>query len=609
MHFFEQQDSSRKKTAWLLAFFAFGLVGIVLSLNLALALVLWYFYDKPLQKLWQPELFLAVTLGASVVIILGTLIKIFRLRQGGSYIAERLGGKAISRLTQDPKEKVLINVVEEISLSSGVPMPAVYVLEREKGINAFAAGYSPDDAAVAVTRGCLEQLNRDELQGVIGHEFSHILNGDMHLNIKLMGVLGGIVLLSTIGQHLLEWSSRISYRSSDNKKNLLPLIGLALIVVGYVGLLFGRIIKSAISRQREFLADASAVQFTRNPQGIASALKKIGGFSEGSAIRSPLAEEASHMFFSDALKVDFFASHPPLAERIHRIEPSFRSPKTKTTSSTTAASSAAMGFSSGNQNIQTSEVTAAAAAPSPAFIVPESLQADLKTPYGTTLTVLSLLLPADPSQRQEQIERVVQRHLIKRTTARSDLLHSYKNTQQLAPEHRLSLLDLAEPAFAAMSARQKAGLLEAVQTLITYRKKISLFAFFLQKILESKLNPPQIVAKPIQNIKEFLPDAWLLLSLLSHAGKRNPQAAFQKARAILDTNSTAALVPQANISFAALDAAFNLLKSLAPPLQEQFMTACLACIAQENTLNKGEIDFLRVLSHTLNRPLPRNFMA
>jgi Zn-dependent protease with chaperone function len=326
MRFFEHQDSSRKKTAWLLVFFVCGLLALVITLNIVLTLILLYFNTEggqiDLAKVWQPELFLPVTLGVSAVIILGSLVKIFQLRQGGAYIAERLGGKPLSRLTRDPQEKILINIVEEMSLSSGVPMPAVYILDQEMGINAFAAGYSPEDAAVAVTRGCLEQLNRDELQGVIGHEFSHILNGDMNLNIKLIGTLAGIILLATIGQHLLHWSSRISYRSNDKKANPLLLLGLALMVIGYIGLVFGRMIKSAISRQREFLADASAVQFTRNPQGIASALRKIGDLAEGSAIHSPLAEEASHMFFSDALKKNLFSSHPPLKERIRRIDPS-----------------------------------------------------------------------------------------------------------------------------------------------------------------------------------------------------------------------------------------------------------------------------------------------
>ncbi len=238
---------------------------------------------------------------------------------GGSAVAESLDGRLIASNTNDPDERKLLNVVEEMSIASGVPMPKVYVLDNEDGINAFAAGHTPSDAAVAVTRNCMTKLSRDELQGVIGHEFSHILNGDMRLNIRLIGILFGIFCIATIGRILLYTRS-----SNSRDKNPLPIIGLLLLVIGSLGVFFGRLIQAAVSRQREFLADASSVQFTRNPAGLSGALQKIGGY--GSLMESPHASDASHLFFASGLTDSFFgamATHPPLDARIRAIDPNW----------------------------------------------------------------------------------------------------------------------------------------------------------------------------------------------------------------------------------------------------------------------------------------------
>ena len=237
------------------------------------------------------------------------------MAKGGSAVAESLGGRLVNPNTTHPEERKLRNVIEEMAIASGVPVPKIYVLDDEKGINAFAAGHSPSDAAIGVTLGCLTLLNRDELQGVIGHEFSHILNGDMRLNLRLMGVIFGILCLAVIGRILI-------YSRGGKDRNPLMLLGLALIVIGAIGVFFGRLIQAALSRQREFLADASSVQFTRNPAGLSGALQKIGGV--GSQVESAHAGEASHMFFGNGLGKPFLgvlATHPPLDERIRAIDP------------------------------------------------------------------------------------------------------------------------------------------------------------------------------------------------------------------------------------------------------------------------------------------------
>ncbi len=259
------------------------------------------------------------------------LIEIVNLRDGGEAVAKMAGGRQVSPATRDVQERRLLNVVEEMALAAGIACPKVYLLEREDSINAFAAGYNPNEAVLAVTQGTLRRLTRDELQGVVGHEFSHILNGDMRLNVRLIGVLFGIQMIAGFGQHLLDFAARTGgARSRDDKGPSLQVVmlvlGVALFVIGYIGIFFGRLIKSAVSRQREFLADASAIQFTRNPDGIGNALRKIGGLSRSDAaaasIHHPNAEMLSHLFLSAArpnLWSGLFATHPPIAERLRRI--------------------------------------------------------------------------------------------------------------------------------------------------------------------------------------------------------------------------------------------------------------------------------------------------
>ena len=281
----------------------------------------------PHRGIWRPELFLGIAAGTLLVVALGSLYKIAELSAGGETVALMMGGRAVDPQTTDLAERRLLNVVEEMALASGIPVPPVFVLENEPSINAFAAGHQPGDAVVAVSAGALRYLSREELQGVMGHEFSHILNGDMRLNLRLIGVVNGILVLAILGYYILRFGGLSGRRSDkDSSGAAIFFLGLALVILGYLGVFFGNLIKAAISRQREFLADASSVQFTRYPGGIAGALKKIGGLDEGSRIRDAHASEISHMFFGDAFAGSFFrlfATHPPLDERIRALEPNF----------------------------------------------------------------------------------------------------------------------------------------------------------------------------------------------------------------------------------------------------------------------------------------------
>jgi Zn-dependent protease with chaperone function len=331
--FFDRQEAARRNTARLVVLFLLAVLAIVVSIHLILAAVFGYLGADPRtgaidwSRTFDPELLLLAVVGTGIVVGGGSLFKIAQLRGGGRVVAEQLGGRLVSPDTTDLSERKLMNVVEEMAIASGTPVPPVYLMEHEDGINAFAAGFTPSEAVIGVTRGAAERLSRDELQGVIAHEFSHILNGDMRLNLRLIGLLHGILLIGMIGYFILRMTafSGRGRRSSRDSGNPLPLLalGAGLAIVGFFGTFFGNLIKAAVSRQREFLADAAAVQFTRHPGGSPGRSRRLVASAAGSSIRSPNAPEASHMFFGRATSGlnALFSTHPPLATRIRRIEP------------------------------------------------------------------------------------------------------------------------------------------------------------------------------------------------------------------------------------------------------------------------------------------------
>jgi Zn-dependent protease with chaperone function len=329
--FFENQAQARRNTKFLVLMYALAVGGVVLAVDLVLGgLYAWNADVGPeAMQLSLAARFGAVpravylwgAIGTAALILAVSAWNIMQLGSGGKAVAEMAGARRVASDTRDPLERRLVNVVEEMAIASGVRVPAVYVMDGERGINAFAAGYEVSDSIIAVTRGTLETLNRDELQGVIGHEFSHILHGDMRLNVRMIGVLAGIVFIGSIGEFLMR--SQRGSRSDSKGGGAILLAGLALLLIGYIGLFFARLIKAAVSRQREFLADASSVQFTRNPDGIAGALDQIGAAPAGSLVAGRHAEDLSHMFFGQGIAVrlsGLFATHPPLEERIARLE-------------------------------------------------------------------------------------------------------------------------------------------------------------------------------------------------------------------------------------------------------------------------------------------------
>jgi Zn-dependent protease with chaperone function len=653
MDFFARQDQARRNTARLVFYFALAVIGIILAVYLVLAAL---FLRPPrggadgLSWLWNIELLLYAVGGTSAVIAIGTLSKIVELARGGSVVATALGGREIDPHTTDLDERKLLNVVEEMTIAAGIPMPELYLLEREDGINAFAAGNSTSDAAVGVTRGCLRLLSRDELQGVIAHEFSHILNGDMRLNLRLIGILNGILCLAIIGHFLLRMSfyGAGRSRSSGRKEgaNPLPLIGLALLILGSIGVFFGRLIKSAVSRQREFLADAAAVQFTRNPDGLVGALKKIGGLAHGSRIQSPRAEEASHLFFGNALNrswLNLLSTHPPLVQRIQVWEPSFQgefpqvvrpAPEPEPARRKAAPTSATHGRippplwpATAGSPVQVpvpGTVIAATNAldhvgqPTPDHLLfaaaliddlPNNLRDAAHEPMSATALIYCLLLSPDEAARGEQLEQLgsLVPEPILREVRR--LLTAVTGLDRGA---RLPLIELSLPALRRLAPSQYKDFEQAVQRIIESDRQIDLFEYALRHLLRRHLEPHfKQPRKPIVQyyvLKPVIPQTVVVLSGLAHVGHDTITAATEAFRTGLSKldlpfGQVALLEPSA-ANLSQLDAALDQLAQCTPQLKKQILGACAATVAADDKVQPREAELLRAVADALDCPLP-----
>jgi Zn-dependent protease with chaperone function len=660
MDFFERQEKARRNTKLLVLYFVAGVALLIATIYLAVFLIFagvgssrlrqYEFSERPSVVLWNPGLFFGVAVGTLAVIAMGSAFKTMELSQGGSAVAEMLGGRLLNSNSTDPDERKLLNVVEEMSLASGVPVPRVYVLDNEKGINAFAAGHSTSDAAVTVTRGCMKLLNRDELQGVIGHEFSHILNGDMRLNIRLMGILFGILCLAVIGRVLLYTRGGRSSRD----RNALPLLGLALLLVGWVGVFFGRLIQAAVSRQREFLADASSVQFTRNPAGLSGALKKIGGLSWGSKLEAAHAAEASHMFFGNGVSEPLFgllATHPPLEDRIRAIDPAWDG-NFATVSAGEERGSDLATEKDAQQRVPTGlrkqppipfpfpawaglgaaqrvptvppVITAQAVMPNlgtpttahlrhavelrEAF--PPAVQNAARDPLGASALIYGLLMSSEPEMRKKQLQLLAEcaSDAIRRETER--LL---PDVESVATRAKLPLIDLALPALRHFSAAQYQQFSIVIQRLIECDGEIDLFEYVLQKIVLRHLDPQfKGARKPVTQyyaLRPLAPDCAVLLSAVACVGADDPaqvEAAFQQGAQRLSSQAQTALALVAGdqCDLPQVDAALNRLCQAAPQIKKNVLNACAQTVAADGVIQEAEAELLRAIADTLDCPIP-----
>jgi Zn-dependent protease with chaperone function len=630
MDFFQRQEIARRNTKLLEVYFALAVIATILAVYVGAQAVVNFETGHMTDEegnlvLWDPQTFLVVSLATIFVIFCGSLYKISQLSGGGSVVAEMLGGQPIDANTTDLNEKKLLNVVEEMAIASGTPVPQLYVLPGENTINAFASGHSTGDTVICVTQGALKYLTRDELQGVIGHEFSHILNGDMKLNLRLMGIVFGILCLAIVGRILLRTRGR---------NNPLPLAGLVLMVVGSIGVFFGKLIKSAVSRQREFLADAASVQFTRNQDGLAGALKKVG--SSGSMIDDPNAEDASHFFFANGLAESFFgwmSTHPRLEERILELDPHWDGKFIPFQQIWTEELAAQAGDLSGSPktydpmgNIITGQLRPVAAIASAAVVpqvgavtarhldyaadimskINESLIDAAHSTMSAVALVYALLLSSDEKIRLSQLDQLKDNSIIANETGRLFLL-----MENLESRAKLPLATLSITALRNLSAAQYGQFTANIQVIIARAGETDLFAYVLQKIvlrrLDPNFNPPPNRVPQYYAIKPLLPDCAVLLSALACAGQTGQaeiENAFNLGAKQLDDPDHVLELDTAAYDLGKVDAALDRLNQAAPQIKKAVLSACAETVAADGVIEENEAELLRAIADTLDCPIP-----
>ena len=648
MNFFEAQDSARRSTTLLIFLFILA-IAFLLALSNFLIFEFLYFteYGALTLSLSQLDLVfdhdLSIVLSAAILlfIILGSLYKLVQLSAGGSVIAQHLGGVIIPRSSSDPLHKKILNIVEEMAIASGTPVPQVYIL-NEQGINAFAAGWKTVNAVIGITQGALERLTRDELQGVIAHEFSHIFNGDMRLNIRLIAILHGILMIGMLGRMILR--SLRYVRTSRNSKGggqavlLIAGIGGALAVVGYSGTFFGNWTKSLISRQREYLADASAVQFTRSSEGIANALKKIGGAIPGSALLAASVDEYSHAYFAkgDAGGLSYFSfsTHPPLKQRILRIEPGWdgkyffdeRKPlgdrdkaqqitddeRKKNTFATTIAAGVginvalndAMNALDNIGEVSREQVDAAHAWHKQ---LPDVVLGHAENPYGAQALILALLLDESEDIKKQQYD--VLNKVIGELHAKN-VKQVQQDVAELAGTQTLSLIDLTLPTLREMTVEQYQRFKLCTQQLVKADKKVDLREWIIQRVVLQHLDEQYgFRRKPVAKyfvLGSAKHASELMLSLLAYLEHKDPlqaRQAFDGARSSVNAGALR-LLPKEAISLASLNEAMDELEFLKPPIKKRFLQACVNCISHDGKVTIQAYELTRAIASCLDCPLP-----
>jgi len=663
MDFYARQAAARGQTRWLVIGFVLSLLAVALALDLVLFTFL---SSSKADGRAGPLVFAAANPGVALfstllvmgVLGLASLYKSMELRGGGGVVARNLGGVLVAQDTTDLQRKRLLNVVSEMAIASGVPMPEVYVLEQESAINAFAAGHTPANAAVTVTQGALDRLNRDQLQGVIGHEFSHILNGDMRLNVQLMGWVFGLFVVALIGRLILNFSPR-----DRRGNNGIVALGFAVMVLGYVGLFFGRLMQAAVSRQRERLADASGVQFTRNPQGLKEALVKIAATPDGSVLTTPHAEQAAHMFFAEGLN-RFFATHPPILERIRELDPQFDERELARVAAeyeradaagedasqagagvgradagpTDAAGGARVGMAGGSAfaagdaglggaaglrgragpptlNVATPGVSASSLAGSvdAAHIrqaqaihaaLPDSVR-EFQSPGRAQAFVLALLLSKEPDVRQTQLAVLGQ----------SLSVGNFAFIQQIEPVVdaidpmlRLPALQQVFPSLRRAPVAQRRALAQLASQLIHADARIDAFEFSLAKLLETLLNDELDASAPhgtasLEDAQEEINVLFATLAQLGAQDEHSAQIAYEAGMTVVLPMRPPEYAPLSDWP-RQLSNALPRLGRLSPLAKKTVIDGLVKTITSDEVMTEAEAELLRTVCALLHCPLP-----
>lgn len=641
MDFFSYQDEARRNTTYLVLLFIGGVLLTIVSLYAAIVLIFSFtgvWVPASPTGYWSPTLLLGVVGLTGMILAFGSGSRWLALRQGGAAVAESLGGHPIDHSTDDLDEQRLLNIVEEMAIASGIPAPPVYILE-ESSINAFAAGRSMNDAVIGVTRGAIEAFTRDEMQGVVAHEFAHIVNEDVRLNLRLIVIIAGLLAISMVGKHVLFGVGRVSLfggmarggRSRNDKGGghiAILLVALALLVIGYIGVLCSRLIKAAISRQREFLADASATQFTRNPDGLASALAKI---RNGTAkIEHPRAEEASHMFFGDALGTSWasMSTHPPLEARIKRLGPEYldakpeprqaaEEPEAKPTDSQKEAP-----FLPGFEGVE--DALGGGMAAAVAGLVgtasadhltygkqvierlPNKLRQAAHESLGAVALAYALVLDDDEAHRRKQLD--ILRNNVEPPT--------YEEVERLSPDLRaldrwlrLPLAELLVPALRQLSEAQFKQFSDTLSDLMLHDKQLTIFQFAMMKMVLHQVEESHRVQgrkrRGPRTIRKAQDEIHVLLSALSSVSSNDPTERQQALRAGLqrmDEYRGPNTLHQE--SFGQLNNALDRLAAAAPRVKQQVIDACSHTVLADEHVSLDEGELLRAIAATLNCPLP-----
>ncbi|WP_278312552.1 M48 family metallopeptidase [Lolliginicoccus levis] len=652
MNFFERQIEVRKSSRRLVLLFILAVISIIVVINVVIGGMSIANGATPAEVAT-----LAVVVSIATAAIIGgvSLVRTLMLRNGGGpAVARSVGAVPVPENTTDPRLRRYRNVVEEIAIASSTPVPELFIMPNERGINAFAAGYSPNDAAIAVTAGALERLNRDELQGVIAHEFAHVVNGDMRLNIRLIGVLFGITALAIVGR--LAFYAGGSGRSSKNSNTVpIVLVGLVVMAAGYIGVFFGRLIKAAVSRQREHLADASAVQFTRQTEGLAGALKKIGGLDGGSRLRSAKAEDVSHMLFGEGLRFSsMFATHPPLVERIKLLEPGFDEQRLESLRSQwrsappngleedqrlgLAAPQDGMPAQSPRQaqpqaappstraqagqvpprrvQVDAQQVVERIGDPTADSYehgqalrraLPEPLVEQAHDPEGVIALVCGMLLSADQRVRAAQHQILAQRLGPGLADA---AWHSGTATTSLDPRLRLPVVEIAFPALRHRSPDELERLMAVLSELIGADGQVSVFEYSLGTLVftglhESMHHKPSWSGKR-QDLRSAAPAIAMLLAVLARVGNPDPgeaEAAYDSGLATIlpGTGLAFSLPPEGVI---ALEQAWPVLDGLRGKDKARLVEALVTVVLHDQHLTVEEGELVRAVCAVLHCPVP-----
>jgi len=632
MNFFERQEQSRRTSRLLVVLFALAVICVVVAVNLVVVFVFVHaeeslYGEAPALMQWigaHPRTLLVTTAVVAAIIGFASMYKSAVLGGGGGVVARSLGGVRISADTTDPQQRRLLNVVEEMAIASGVPMPEVYLLEQERGINAFAAGHNPANAAIGVTRGTLETLNRAELQGVIAHEFSHILNGDMRLNIRLMGLLFGLLVIALIGRTVM----RLGGNSREKKVAPVVVAAFAVLVIGYIGLFFGRLIQAAVSRRREALADASAVQFTRDPTGLRGALVKIGAVSGGSRIGNPEVEEVAHMLFAPGMS-RFFATHPALEDRLKAIDPRF-DPKEFERARTELARIAEQKKGEGAAKQTSAErleslinvpgaavsATVAGLVGNPATIhlqvardirksLPDAIVTASRHAHSAEALLLALALDSNAEARERQQLFIGQQVGHQTADSVTELLSA---VDALEPEQRMPALLRAIPALRQLTRDERLRLMSTLNGMLQREGRVSLQSYVLRKLaqvhLNDDLNPVARTRQlPLSAVQKDIQVLFSVIAQHGHADATSSRRAYEV--------GVHHLLPRQRPSFVnlahwaqPLDVALSRLDQLAPIVKEQLIEALVKTVTHDQALTLGEAELLRAVCATVHCPLP-----